>query len=163
MSVVYRVAKARHPLYDVTGSVFQGGRWNSPGRPVIYTAEHYATAILEKLVHAGRLKLPGPHRAAAIFIPEDARTERFDPGAHSGWADDDSVVARAYGDEWIATQRTPVLVVPSVPGQPAEWNVLINPEHPEAARIHPLDPFDVVWDGRLFGPPAGTVPGVPAR
>jgi RES domain-containing protein len=153
MPVVYRVAKRRYPVYDAAGSVLTGGRWTSKGRAVIYTAEHYATAILEKLVHAGRLELPGAHHAAAIFIPEDVRIERFDPASHLGWDHDGSAVARAYGDAWLTARRTPVLAVPSVPAQPAEWNYLIDPMHPEARRIHSLDPFDVVWDGRLFGPP----------
>jgi RES domain-containing protein len=161
MPVAYRVAKKRHPVYDASGSVLYGGRWSSKGRAVIYAAEHYATAILEKLVHAGRLELPGPHHAAAIFIPDNVRIERFDPAAHPGWERPDSAVARDYGDAWFAARRTPVLAVPSVPGQPMEWNYLINTTHPEARRIRPLESFDVIWDGRLFGPPTGSVQTTP--
>ena len=157
MPVVYRIAKKRYPVYDGTGSILVGGRWTSKGRAVIYTAEHYATALLEKLVHAGRLQLPGPHHAAAIVIPDDVRIERFDPATHPGWDIEGSTVARAYGDAWLTSQRTPVLAVPSVTGQPAEWNCLIDPAHPEADRIRPLGSFDVLWDGRLFGPPPGTI------
>lgn len=157
MPIVYRVAKKKYPVYDATGAASTGGRWNSPGRAVIYAAEHYATTIIEKLVHAGRLKLPGAHHAAAIFIPEDTRMERFDPAANAGWDAVGASVARRYGDGWFDARRTPVLLVPSVPGQPVEWNVLINPLHPEAGRIRPLDSFDIVWDGRLFGPAAGSV------
>jgi RES domain-containing protein len=159
--VVYRLVKKRHPIYDIGGAVRVGGRWTSPGVGVIYTAEHYATAILELLVHRGRVELPGPHHAAAIIVPDDLRIERFDPATHPGWDLEGSSVARAYGDGWAAAARTPVLAVPSVPGQPAEWNYVINPGHPEATRIRPLDPFDVVWDGRLFGPPPGTVATAP--
>ncbi|MEJ7812910.1 MAG: RES domain-containing protein [Gemmatimonadaceae bacterium] len=157
MAVVYRVAKKRYVVYDASGSVLNGGRWSSPGVAVIYAAEHYATAILEQLVHAGRLALPGAHHAAAIVIPDNLRVERFDPTAHPGWDSDGSQVARDYGDAWVAAARTPVLQVPSVPGQPVEWNYVINPGHREAARIRPLPTFDVVWDGRLFGPTTGTV------
>jgi RES domain-containing protein len=159
--IVYRAAKKRHPIYDPGGAVRVGGRWTSPGIGVIYAAEHYATAILEILVHHGRLALPGAHHAMAIFLPDDLRVERFDPAAHAGWALESSNVARRYGDAWVAAARTPVLAVPSVPGQPAEWNILINPAHPDAGRIRPLDPFDVVWDGRLFGPASGTVTTAP--
>jgi RES domain-containing protein len=155
--VVYRVVKKRYPVYDATGAVLAGGRWTSPGVAVVYAAEHYATAILEKLVHAGRLALPGAHHAAAILIPDDLRLERFDPAAHPGWELEGSSVARACGDAWFAARRTPVLLVPSVPGQPVEWHYIINPGHADAPRIRPLDPFDVTWDGRLFGPATGTV------
>jgi RES domain-containing protein len=154
--VVYRVAKKRHALYDVAGAVRVGGRWTSPGVRVIYAAEHYATAILEILVHRGRLALPGPHHAVRIAIPDDLAMEVLDPRAHAGWDTEGSSVARAAGDAWVAEGRTAVLIVPSVPGQPEEWNYILNPAHRDASRIRPQRPFDVVWDGRLFGPP--TVP-----
>lgn len=154
--VVYRVAKKRHALYDVAGAVRVGGRWTSPGVRVIYAAEHYATAILEILVHRGRLALPGPHHAVRIAIPDDLAMEVLDPRAYAGWETEGSSVARAAGDAWVAEGRTAVLIVPSVPGQPEEWNYILNPAHRDASRIRPQRPFDVVWDGRLFGPP--TVP-----
>ncbi|HEX6615369.1 MAG TPA: RES domain-containing protein [Gemmatimonadales bacterium] len=152
MPTVYRLAKRKYPVYDGTGAALEGARWNSPGRLVIYASEHYATAVLEQLVHAGRTTLPGRHHAAAIHIPDDLPLERFDPAAHPGWDAESSSVARDYGDAWHAAGRTAVLVVPSVPGQPVEWNFVINPAHPEAARIVQAPAFEVRWDGRLFGP-----------
>jgi RES domain-containing protein len=152
MPTVYRLAKRRYPVYDGSGAALEGARWNSPGRLLIYASEHYATAILEKLVHAGRTQLPGAHHAAAIEIPEDLRIEEFDPSSAPGWAAEESAVAQAYGDEWHASGRTAVLVVPSLPGQPIERNFIINPAHPDAARIRVMPSFNVTWDGRLFGP-----------
>jgi RES domain-containing protein len=154
MPVVYRLAKRRYPVYDGSGAALEGARWNSPGRVLIYASEHYATAILEKLVHAGRTRLPGAHHAAEIAIPDDLLIERFNPAATPGWETEDSAAAREYGDEWHASARTAVLVVPSLPGQPVERNFIINPAHPDAVRIRVMPPFHVVWDGRLFGPPA---------
>jgi RES domain-containing protein len=151
---VYRLAKRRYPIYDGSGAALEGARWNSPGRLLIYASEHYATAILEKLVHAGRTQLPGAHHAAAIEIPDDLPIEEFDPGTAPGWDADESAVAQSYGDAWHSSARTAVLVVPSLPGQPVERNFIINPAHPEAARIRVMPSFNVVWDGRLFGPPA---------
>ena len=156
MPTVYRLAKRRYPIYDGSGAALEGARWNSPGRLLIYTSEHYATAILEKLVHAGRTLLPGAHHAAAIEIPDDLPLEEFDPSTVPGWETEDSAAAREYGDEWHAEGRSAVLVVPSLPGQPVERNFIINPSHPDAARIRVLPSFDVTWDGRLFGPPAPT-------
>jgi RES domain-containing protein len=144
MRTVYRLAKRRYPVYDGSGAALEGARWNSPGRVLIYASEHYATAILEKLVHAGRTKLPGGHHAAAIQIPNDLAVEHFDPSAVPGWDADDSASARAYGDRWHAAGRTAVLVVPSLPGQPVERNFIINPAHPDAARIRVIPSFEVV-------------------
>ncbi len=154
MPTVFRLAKRRYPVYDGSGAALEGARWNSPGRVLIYASEHYATTILEKLVHAGRTQLPGAHHAAAIDIPDDLPLEVFDPEAVSGWDAEESAAARGYGDQWHAAGRTAVLVVPSIPGQPVERNFVINPAHPDAARIRVGPSFDVVWDGRLFGPPA---------
>jgi RES domain-containing protein len=149
---VYRLAKRRYPIFDGTGAALEGARWNSPGRALIYASEHYATALLEKLVHAGRTALPGAHHAAALLIPDDLDTQIFEPARVPGWELEDSTSARQYGDDWHAANRTAVLVVPSLPGQPVERNFIINPAHPEARRIQVSPPFDVVWDGRLFGP-----------
>ena len=154
MPTVFRLAKRRYPVYDGSGAALEGARWNSPGRVLIYASEHYATTILEKLVHAGRTQLPGAHHAAAIDIPDDLPLEVFDPDAVSGWDAEESAAARGYGDQWHAAGRTAVLVVPSIPGQPVERNFVINPAHPDAARIRVGPSFDVVWDGRFFRPPA---------
>ena len=153
MPTVYRLVKRRYPVFDGSGAALEGARWNSPGRALIYASEHYATALLEKLVHAGRTQLPGGHHAAAIEIPDDLALEVLDPATLPGWDTEDSGAARSYGDAWQGELRTAVLVVPSLPGQPVERNFIINPAHPDAARILVGQPFDVVWDGRLFGPP----------
>jgi RES domain-containing protein len=155
MPTVYRLAKRRYPVFDGSGAALEGARWNSPGRVLIYASEHYATAILEKLVHAGRTLLPGAHHAAQIRIPDDLRTEVLDPAELPGWNTEDSAAARAYGDAWHTAGRTAVLVVPSLPGHPIERNFIINPSHTDAGSIEVMPSFDVVWDGRLFIPPEG--------
>ena len=48
----YRIADVRQPIFDGNGAALYGGRWNSPGRRVIYAAETYAGAMLEKLAQA---------------------------------------------------------------------------------------------------------------
>ncbi|WP_244129506.1 RES domain-containing protein, partial [Burkholderia gladioli] len=35
---LYRIADRRHPVWSGTGSMLVGGRFNSPGQPVIYAA-----------------------------------------------------------------------------------------------------------------------------
>jgi RES domain-containing protein len=35
------------PIYDSEGARLYPGRWNTPTSPVIYTSEHYSTAMLE--------------------------------------------------------------------------------------------------------------------
>ena len=50
-----------YPIFDATGSTIAPGRPNVSGRRMIYTSEHYSTALIEKLVHdIGRLP-PNEH------------------------------------------------------------------------------------------------------
>ncbi len=49
-----------YPIFDATGSTIAPGRWNTPRSPLIYTSEHFSTALLEKLVHgSGRMQSLG--------------------------------------------------------------------------------------------------------
>jgi RES domain-containing protein len=71
----------------------------------------------------------------------------------TGWADIGSPSARAAGAAWLAAGRTALLRVPSVV-VPREANWVVNPTHPDAARIRLGRPEPLGWDPRLFGTPA---------
>lgn len=145
-----RVCKARYPAFDGTGAALHGGRWNSPGAPVVYAAASYAGALLEILVHAGTDDLPGPHHAVTIDVPADVPVERVRPEALPGWDDGNERVARAAGDRWRHAGRSAVLLVPSVVAAPHDWNAVVDPRHPDAARLLVSEPTPVIWDPRLF-------------
>jgi RES domain-containing protein len=150
MPTAWRVCKRRHAPYDGTGARIAGGRWNSVGRSVIYAAESYAGSTLEILAHALRPRtLPGPHHAVRIDIPDEL-VEQLNPEALPGWDAPESAPARGFGNRWLSEMRTAVLVVPAVSSRPIGRNVLINPDHADAARITVSEPFDVPWDERLF-------------
>lgn len=145
-----RVCKARYSAFDGTGAAPHGGRWNSPGAPVVYAATSYAGALLEILVHAGTDDLPGPHHGVTITVPADVPIERVRPDALPGWDDANERVARAAGDRWRAAGRSAVLLVPSVVAAPHDWNAVVDPHHRDAARLVVSDPTPVVWDPRSF-------------
>lgn len=150
MPVAWRIAKRRHPVYDGTGAMLVGGRWNSPGRPVIYAADTFAGAILEILAHALRPRtLPGPHHGVRIDVPDEL-VEVLDPGELPGWERKGTPEALRFGDRWIEEQRSAALLVPAVPSRPFGRNVLINPLHPGAGQLTVSTAFDVPWDERLF-------------
>ncbi len=136
------------PIFDARGSERFPGRWNTGSSPVIYAAEHYSTAMLEKLVH-GSGSLPPNQHFIEITIPNGTSYEVLDTAALPGWDDAGCVSSRSFGDAWHRERRSALLLVPSVVAR-IETNVLIHPTHPDAAAItHGLH-RPVWWDGRLF-------------
>ncbi len=151
MPTVYRVAKTRHPVFDGTGAYLEGGRWNSPGRLVIYGSNCLAGSLLEVLVHAGRReRLPGTHHCARAFVPDEVQVEELDEAELPGWDAEDSAAARAYGDTWLAEARSAVLSVPAATARPYGRHLLLNPNHPDYPRIRIESPVPITWDARLF-------------
>lgn len=147
----YRIGdpSGAYPIFDATGSTIAPGRWNTPGSPVIYAAEHYSTALLEKLVH-GSGRLPPNQHYVDITIPRGTRYEVFSPPALPGWDAMPATVSKAFGEAWCLARRSAILIVPSVVAR-LDSNILINPAHPDfpgiAAGLHQ----PVFWDSRLFG------------
>ncbi len=150
MMRIYRIADGRHAIWDGTGAALVGGRWNSPGRPAIYGSLSYACAMLEILAHAGIGRIPTTQQYAVGVVPDALSVERHDASTlPDGWALEDSAVARRFGDDWLASGRSLVLIVPSVVAR-LEFNAVVNPAHPEFGRIVVSAPEPVVWDARLF-------------
>ncbi len=141
--------KGEFPIFDATGSKLFPGRWNTAASPVIYAAEHYSTAMLEKLVH-GSGQLPPNQHAIEITLPSGVSYELVEEWQVPGWDAPASLASRAYGEAWWKARRSLVLIVPSLVAR-MERNFLIHPEHPEFAKVtHGLH-RPVWWDGRLFG------------
>jgi len=140
---LWRVARAAFADLSGEGARLYGGRWNSPGRPVVYTAENPALALLEVRVH---LDL-GPE-----LIPDDYVLIEIETGQASiGEGDPAALEPQALGDAWLAAGATALLRVPSFIA-PRSFNVLVNPRHPDAAgiRVIATQPFD--FDRRLWLP-----------
>lgn len=146
----YRIADRRFPLFDGTGARLTGGRWNSPGRAVIYAAETFAGAVLEILVHANLGRVPRTHAWIEIDIPDEVRIETLSAESIPHWETGDPGATRAFADQWLVEARTAVLLVPSFATRGHERNVLINPEHRQFSRIKASKPQMVAWDERLF-------------
>lgn len=137
-----------YPIFDATGSTLYPGRWNTAASPMIYAAEHYSTAMLEKLAN-GSGSLPPNQHFVEITLPNGLSYEVVETSLLPNWDESDGSAAKAFGDAWQQARRSVLLFVPSVVAH-MERNVLINPDHPEFARItHDLH-RPVRWDGRLF-------------
>ena len=146
---VWRIAREVHPLLDGEGARRWGGRWNSPGTPVVYTASAPSLAVLESLVARDEEDVPEDLVLASIHVPDDAAVERIARGTlPDGWQAPLHERCRAIGDEWVASKRTLVLAVPSAV-LPEETNFLINPLHPEIRRCEAVSARRFAFDPRL--------------
>jgi RES domain-containing protein len=141
---VWRVC--RRPFADLSGegARLYGGRWNSPGRPMVYAAESAALAVLEVRVHLDLdwRVLPDDYVLTAIdagdLVAETLAETPVDP--------------RAAGDAWLASGRSALLRAPSFI-VPESANVLVNPAHRDAARLAVASIRPFAFDARLWPSP----------
>lgn len=149
----WRLTRERwsHAAFTGEGSRRAPGRWNSHGIPVVYTAESRSLATLEALVNfegIDRRKLP----PCVLFeVRFDAQlVEALEPRAlPADWdAYPPPPTTRELGDRWAQESRSAVLQVPSVVTR-GEVNYILNPLHPDFARIEIRPPEPVLWDRRL--------------
>ncbi|HEX3431189.1 MAG TPA: RES domain-containing protein [Rhizomicrobium sp.] len=146
----YRIGdpNGEFPIYGADGARLYPGRWNTHTSPVIYTSEHYSTAMLEKLVQLN-LELPANQHFITITIPNGVTYEVFQTPAHPGWDSKNEAICKVFGEAWYAETRSALLIVPSLPAR-IERNFLINPLHADAKAIAHGMPEPVWWDARLF-------------
>lgn len=133
------------------GGLHVDGRWHVPGRRIIYTAQSLSLAQLEVLVHiADRKQLPKLVLAPAM-IPGDLTLQTIDPSdLPTDWRrfSPYSEGTQRLGMQWLSTQRSAVLKVPSAISE-AEWNYLFNPLHPDFKRLKLGKPKLFVMDPRV--------------
>ena len=152
MIQAWRIVKRRFAdeAFSGEGARQYGGRWNTPGHAVVYVSETRALAMLEIL--AG-LQSPSPIPAYALIVVkfDKALVERLDPTeVPQDWRSPHQRLAtRQTGDRWLAEARSAVLRVPSAVVDD-EFNYLLNPAHPDFAKIQIGSPEEIVFDPRLF-------------
>lgn len=141
--------EGRFLVFDATGSTLAPGRWNDAETPVLYAAEHFSTALLEKVAHGLGEVPPNQHRIT-ITVPRGASYEVLSEPALPGWDAPEGTASRAFGSTWARERRSLLLLVPSVIAR-LDRNVLLNPAHGEFATVEPSLHAPVHWDRRLFG------------
>ena len=144
-----RFAASVAAAYDGSGAEKYGGRWNSVDVRVAYASATVSLAALELRVHSHLHNLASDYVVVYAEIPHDAVTELSI--LPRGWNElvPSSEVA-AVGDEFVRTGRALALAVPSVV-IPSESNYLINPRHPDMARVRFGDELEPLsFDMRLF-------------
>lgn len=141
--------KRAKTAFSGEGARLYGGRWNSPGVPMVYVAQSQSLAVLEVLVHLDTPALLQNY----VFLEADfddslvialerstlPRNWKADPVPES---------VQAVGDRWIASAKSAILRVPSVL-VPEEFNFLMNPRHPDFSKIALSRPQAYRFDVRL--------------
>jgi RES domain-containing protein len=142
-------AAGTYPIFDAGGAKLAPGRWHKPEHPVIYSSEHYSTAMLEKLVHATGVMPPNQHWLK-ITLPRGLSYEVATAAHVPGWDSKQATASCEYGFQWAQEARSAILYVPSIVAR-MESNVLINPAHPEFSDIEPAARAEPIWwDDRLY-------------
>lgn len=149
---VYRLTKTRHArsAFEGTGSRLVGGRWNSPGRSVVYTSTHPSTAVLEILVHVRRAELlRDAYMVIEADVPDELVLDLDSTRLPDGWdAVPETAASTAIGDEWFDTAASVALRVPSAVMR-GQLNVLLNPNHPDWDQLVIGAPQPFLFDARL--------------
>lgn len=149
--IAWRICKAKHQATALSGdgAAKYPGRWNSVGRRIVYLGESRSLAALETLVHAEDLSLLSAIAWVAIPVEFDDSLVFHPSRFPAGW---DSVppdaATRHFGDDWIDGRRSLALRVPSVVIK-GECNYLLNPLHPDFARIKAGTPEPFSFDKRV--------------
>ena len=150
---VYRISR---PEYVATallgnGAALAPGRWNSRGVRLAYTASSVSLAMLEILVHVNREDVPEGRRMLAYEIPDAALAELPPNRWPRGWDKlPYSDAVRRVGEGFVRDGRQLALRVPSAVAR-GEFNVLVNPAHPQFGQIRLLADDPLALDPRLFG------------
>lgn len=131
------------------GALRFGGRWNSPGRRAVYLGGSLALASLELLVHLRVPDVLRTYRKLRVWIPAGLVSAVDEGGLPKGWATPGlHPVTQAIGDRWLESGASAALRVPSavVAG---EANYVLNPSHPDFARIKAGGIRDFRFDSRV--------------
>jgi RES domain-containing protein len=126
---LWRLTVAGHTALDGAGTVRLGGRYSPPGTPVVNLASEAGLAVLVAL----RYVRGDPAETSKDYVlgwtEIDAVPERV--------PDTDEEMIRAFVAGWLDERRSLLAAVRSQVLPEADV-VLMNPLHPDAARVPPL-------------------------
>ncbi|MEX2232646.1 MAG: RES family NAD+ phosphorylase [Cyclobacteriaceae bacterium] len=129
-----------------TGSYLHGGRWNTPGTRMIYTAENNVLAAFEVALRIPLDQISKNYVMIPIEIPEKA--EVFSPKLPKNWYSDIRV-SQQVGDAFIKDSQHFIMKVPSALISDS-FNYLLNPAHAMIKKVKTKTPRTILFDKRLM-------------
>ncbi len=152
MASAWRITKTKFagsPL-NAEGARLYGGRWNSPGVSVVYFAESISLAVLEVLVHLQSTRVLDSYSLIRIDFEPIMIQSIAANALPATWADFPAPrELQALGDAWVQSSESALLRVPSAI-VPLEYILLLNPDHPDAAKLSVSQPIPFRLDSRLL-------------
>jgi len=148
----YRLSRERYAsTLSGKGAAIKGARWNSIGVEMIYTASNRSLAMAEVAVHFTLATLPDDYMMVTIFIPDDISLLKLNiSDLPADWNDfPHPISTQVIGDKFITDNRFCVLQIPSVVTQ-GDYNLLINPNHPDFTKIKIITTGRFPFDRRIF-------------
>jgi len=145
---VFRIVKSEY-----AGTLYASGRanrWNYPEERIIYTAGSRSLACLENVVHSSGEALQQTFMVVVVYVPDELAIETI----HLNDLPDDwytlarHPVCQQIGSEWIHSQKTTVLKVPSAIIH-EEANFVLNPQHPDYPQIQIAQRKAFAFDPRI--------------
>ncbi len=148
----FRISRTRYAgQLSGEGASLGGGRWNSIGTSLIYTASNRSLAMAEVAVHLSLAALPEDFLMLAITIPDDITLDivSIDHLSTDWRLFPYSTATQAVGDRFVVEGRYCVLQAPSAVTR-GDYNLLINPRHREFERIEIISREPFPFDRRLI-------------
>lgn len=133
------------------GASLKGARWNLAGVNLIYTSANRSLAMAEVAVHFSLATLPNDYVMISIFIPDDISLKKLNKSnLPPDWnAFPHSTSTQLIGDRFVRKNNYCILQVPSVVTR-GDYNLLINPHHPDFKRIKTEEIISFPFDDRIF-------------
>ena len=153
---LYRITKLQY-MEDYSGrgaSYLHGGRWNTPGLPVLYFAQTPAVAMLEMAHYIPTPRLvPKSFRLGEYEVPESISQEWLKTQDYpQDWnANVYPKSTQQIGGEWLRSASSLILWVPST-ALPIDTDkiAVVNPLHPEINQLKLISSEQKIYNERAF-------------
>lgn len=129
-----------------TGSYLHGGRWNSPGTRLVYTAENNVLSAFEVALRIPLDQISKNYVMIPIEIPDEA--EVYTPKLPRNWHNDVNL-SRQIGDAFSKEGKHLLMKVPSALISDS-FNYLISPGHALIKKVKLKEPRTILFDKRLM-------------
>jgi RES domain-containing protein len=151
----WRISKRRYAqppesAFNGEGSRRCGGRWSPPGLRVAYTSSSLALASLEYFVNLEPVDAPADLVSVGVDFPRGFKVDRVMTASlpHNWRHTPAPIELRDIGANWLDSASSLCLIVPSSV-IPEEFNLLINPAHPDFKHLRFFGPRRFAFDPRL--------------